>query len=195
MSAWIEMIRDENASAHLKEVLRDTQTPHGTVDNVMRVHSLRPSTMKGHFYLYKSVLHDPENSLPTWFQETLSSYVSILNKCEYSLANHWANACHLIGNIEKSTCIKSALDTGDLERAFTGTELALLRYAEKLTKSPELMKKSDVDKLKELEISDGEILEANQIICYFNYVNRTINGLGVSTTGDTVGYYKSNSKS
>ena len=57
------------------------------------------------------------------------------------------------------------------------------------------MKKSDVDNLKELEISDGEILEANQIICYFNYVNRTINGLGVSTTGDTVGYYKSNSKS
>ena len=189
------MIRDENASAHLKEVLRDTQTPHGTVDNVMRVHSLRPSTMKGHFYLYKSVLHDPENSLPTWFQETLSSYVSILNKCEYSLANHWANACHLIGNLERINDIKSALDTGDLEKAFKGTELAILRYAEKLTKTPNLMKKSDVDNLKELKISDGEILEANQIICYFNYVNRTINGLGVSTTGDTVGYYKSNSKS
>ena len=47
MSAWIKMIKDENASAHLKEVLRATQTPHGTVDNVMRVHSLRPSTMKG----------------------------------------------------------------------------------------------------------------------------------------------------
>ena len=195
MSAWIKMIRDENASAHLKEVLRATQTPHGTVDNVMRVHSLRPSTMKGHFYLYKSVLHDDENSLPTWFQETLSSYVSILNKCEYSLANHWANACHLIGNLERSNDIKSALDTGDLEKAFTGTELALLRYAEKLTRTPDLMKKSDVNNLKELEISDGEILEANQIICYFNYVNRTINGLGVSTTGDTVGYYKGNSKS
>ena len=38
-------------------------------------------------------------------------------------------------------------------------------------------------------LKDGEILEANQIICYFNYVNRTINGLGVSTTGDKVGYY------
>ena len=38
----------------------------------------------------------------------------------------------------------------------------------------------------------GSILEANQIICYFNYVNRTINGLGVTTKGDTVGYYKKN---
>ena len=36
---------------------------------------------------------------------------------------------------------------------------------------------------------EGEILEANQIICYFNYVNRSINGLGVTTQGDIVGYY------
>ena len=39
-------------------------------------------------------------------------------------------------------------------------------------------------------LDDGEILEANQIICYFNYVNRSINGLGVTTEGDIVGYYK-----
>ena len=49
--------------------------------------------------------------------------------------------------------------------------------------------KSDVDNLKDLGVGDGEILEANQIICYFNYVNRSINGLGVTTEGDIVGYY------
>ena len=53
------------------------------------------------------------------------------------------------------------------------------------------MVKSDVENLKNLGIQDGEILEANQIICYFNYVNRTINGLGVTTKGDKVGYYNS----
>ena len=51
------------------------------------------------------------------------------------------------------------------------------------------MKKSDIGILKKAGVEDGEILEANQIICYFNYVNRSINGLGVSTEGDTVGYY------
>ena len=40
-----------------------------------------------------------------------------------------------------------------------------------------------------LLLNKTKILEANQIICYFNYVNRSINGLGVSTEGDTVGYY------
>ena len=38
-------------------------------------------------------------------------------------------------------------------------------------------------------IDDGQILEANQIIGYFNYANRCLNGLGVSTDGDIVGFY------
>ena len=29
----------------------------------------------------------------------------------------------------------------------------------------------------------------NQIICYFNYANRLLNGLGVTMAGDVVGYY------
>ena len=47
MSAWIEMISDEDADEALLDVLKLARTPHGTVDNVMRVHSLRPNTMRG----------------------------------------------------------------------------------------------------------------------------------------------------
>ena len=190
MSAWIKMIEDHEAKQELKEAFNLARTPHGTVDNVMRVHSLRPSTMKGHIVLYKSVLHDETNTIPKWFQETISSYVSILNNCSYSLANHWKNAIHLIDNSEKSDAIKKALDKKKPEEVFTGKELAILKYSEKLTKNPSEMREEDVKELKKNNVSDGEILEANQIICYFNYVNRTINGLGVTTEGDIVGYYK-----
>jgi len=31
----------------------------------------------------------------------------------------------------------------------------------------------------------------SQIIGYFNYANRLLNGLGVSKDGDVLGYYKS----
>ena len=41
--------------------------------------------------------------------------------------------------------------------------------------SPAAMEKSDVDVLASEGLDDGEILEANQIIGYFNYVNRCIN--------------------
>lgn len=189
MSAWIKMISDEEADDALLDVLKLARTPHGTVDNVMRVHSLRPNTMRGHVVLYRAALHDGANTLPEWLQETISSYVSILNDCPYSLANHWANARHLIGDEARADAIEKALRDRTPEAAFDGAELALLRYAEKLTVSPGDMVAADVEALRATGVDDGQILEANQIIGYFNYVNRCLNGLGVTTDGDVVGYY------
>ena len=70
----------------------------------------------------------------------------------------------------------------------------MLKYAEKLTLRPSEMVQNDIIILRNSGVSDGEILEANQIICYFNYVNRSINGLGITTEGDKVGYYSSEKK-
>ena len=55
MSSWIEMISDADADADLLDALEGARTPHGTVDNVLRVHSLRPNSMRGHMALYKAV--------------------------------------------------------------------------------------------------------------------------------------------
>ena len=189
MSAWIRMLSDEEAGDDLREVLALARTPHGTVDNVMRVHSLRPNTLRGHVILYRAALHDDANTLPAWLQECIASYVSVLNECPYSLANHWANARHLIDDGARAARIEAALAARRPEEVFEGRELALMRYAEKLTLRPGSMEQADVGALSEAGFDDGEILEANQIIGYFNYANRCLNGLGVATDGDVVGYY------
>ncbi|WP_420395654.1 carboxymuconolactone decarboxylase family protein [Nioella sp.] len=190
MSAWIRMLSDDEADAPLKKALDFARTPHGTVDNVMRVHSLRPSTMNGHVVLYRACLHDDGNTVPMWFQEVISSYVSTLNDCPYSYANHWANARHLIGDDARADMVENALQAHRPEDAFDGAELAALRYAAKLTLYPGKIEKADVDALRAAGWDDGEILEINQIVGYFNYANRLLNGLGVTTDGDVVGYYK-----
>ena len=189
MTAWIRMLSDEEAGDDLREALALARTPHGTVDNVMRVHSLRPNTLRGHVVLYRAALHDDANTLPAWLQECIASYVSILNDCPYSLANHWANARHLIGDDDRAERIEAALAARRPEDAFEGRELALMRYAEKLTLRPGSMAETDARALFDTGLDDGEILEANQIIGYFNYANRCLNGLGVTTDGDVVGYY------
>ena len=189
MSAWIRMLSDEEAGDDLREALALARTPHGTVDNVMRVHSLRPNTLRGHVILYRAALHDDANTLPAWLQECIASYVSVLNECPYSLANHWANARHLIDDAARAARIEAALAARRPEEVFEGRELALMRYAEKLTLRPGSMEQADVGALSEAGLDDGEILEANQIIGYFNYANRCLNGLGVATDGDVVGYY------
>ncbi len=189
MAAWIKMINDEEADADLARAFNLARTPHGTVDNVMRVHSLRPHTMEGHLALYKSVLHHPATTLPLWFLEVVASYVSTVNNCLYSLTHHFDNACRLLDDAERSKAIRAAMRARKPEDAFEGRELALLRYAEKLTAWSGAMEPGDIDALHEVGCDDGEILEVNQVVAYFNYSNRVLNGLGVSTEGDEVGYY------
>ena len=51
------------------------------------------------------------------------------------------------------------------------------------------MVEADYDALGAAGATDEEILEVNQVTAYFNYSNRLLNGLGVSTDGDAIGYY------
>jgi uncharacterized peroxidase-related enzyme len=189
-AAWIRLVPVEEASGTLAEMYAKVKTPHGTVDNVMRAHSLRPHTMEGHVVLYRSVLHNPENTLPFLFLEVVASYVSMANRCDYSLTHHWANARRLIGDPARSDAVHAALRAERPEDAFAGRELALLRYAHKLTVAVGRMERADIDALRAAGADDGEILEVNQVCAYFNYSNRLLNGLGVTTEGDVIGYYK-----
>jgi uncharacterized peroxidase-related enzyme len=190
MSAWIDMVPVDDAQGELREMYELVKTPHGTVDNVMRAHSLRPATMKGHVTLYRSVLHNENNVLPFWFLEVVASYTSLLNRCDYSFSHHFTNARNLIGDDARSDRIYQAFVAREPEREFSGRELAFLQYTECLTTDVAHIDKTVFDRMKEAGASDGEILEVNQVVAYFNYSNRLLNGLGVTTEGDTVGYYR-----
>ena len=189
MSACIKMVPLEEATGYLREMYEKVKTPHGTVDNVMRAHSLRPRTMEGHVVLYRSVLHSPDNTLPLWLLELVASYTSIINQCAYSLTHHFANARRLLRDERRADAIYDALIAQQPEGQFAGKELAILRYTGKLTDAVGKMNPDDVAALRAAGCSDGEILEVNQVCAYFNYSNRLLNGLGVTTEGDVIGYY------
>ena len=59
----------------------------------------------------------------------------------------------------------------------------------KLTVDVGTMEATGIDALRAAGCNDGEILEVNQVVAYFSYSNRLLNGLGVTTEGDVVGYY------
>ena len=84
----------------------------------------------------------------------------------------------------------SILQADQPELCFEGKQLALLQYAAKLTTEVTSMEYTDIENLKAVGCDDGEILEVNQVVAYFNYSNRILNGLGVTTEGDVLGYYQ-----
>jgi uncharacterized peroxidase-related enzyme len=188
MTAWIEMIEYDGSSGYLRELYDRVKGPGGKIDNVMKVHSLRPHTMEGHSALYKSVLHHKGNSMPVWFLECLGIYTSLANKCDYSVAHHFAGLTRLLNDEARAGAIYKAFVAAAPEKVFAGKELALLRYVRKLTLEPQAMEEADVKAARAAGASDAEIFEANQVCAYFNYSNRLLNGLGVATKGDVLGY-------
>jgi len=58
-------------------------------------------------------------------------------------------------------------------------EKSIIPYARKLTSTPYLCKRKDIELLRSVGLSDKAILQINLVINYFNYVNRLADGLGV----------------
>lgn len=191
--SWIKTIAPEEAAGKLKEIYNRVSTPNKRVDNILQVHSLRPHTLEGHMNLYKNVLHHKENTLPKWFLETIGVYVSLLNNCSYCVDHHFAGLQKLIPDNKKTSAIREALESGQLEKYFSGKELLLLDYAKNLSLTPASIQQSDIELLQSNSIDDGEILEVNQVTSYFCYANRTVLGLGTTTKGDELGLSPANS--
>ena len=185
--AFIKTISYKEATGALKRLYDKVKGPNDNVDNIMSIHSLRPHTMKGHMALYKNVLHNSNNTLPKWFLETIGVYVSILNNCDYCIDHHFEGLKRLLNNDEKSTIIKKKLITNSYESIFNKDYYLVLRYAEMLTKAPDSITNNVIHEIKNQGISDGELLEINQVVSYFNYANRTVLGLGVNTKCDILG--------
>lgn len=56
---------------------------------------------------------------------------------------------------------------------------ALCVYALALTREPAGIEESDLEALREAGLDDRALVDANQVVSYFNYVNRIADGLGV----------------
>jgi len=184
---WIRIVPYEAAEGRLKKLYNRIKGPDGRVDNIMLVHGLRPHSLEGHMTLYKYVLHHSANTVPKWLLETIGVYVSSLNRCGYCVEHHFAGLTRLLGDDGRAAAIRKALEADAPEHAFSGRELAALRYARALTLAPGEIGKDMIATLRDAGYDDGEILEINQVTAYFAYANRTVLGLGVTTEGDTLG--------
>lgn len=192
--SWIETVSTRAAAGRLRELYERVAGPGGKVDNVLRIHSLRPHTLEAHMALYKNVLHHRGNKLPKWILETIGIYVSLLNGCDYCVAHHFAGLNRLLQDAKRAREISAALEAGVFEKAFAPRERAILAYARQLTQSPVEIRETLIEAMRAAGLDDGEILEVNQVASYFAYVNRTVLGLGVTTEGDTLGLSPNDSK-
>ncbi|MEM7281279.1 MAG: peroxidase-related enzyme [Pseudomonadota bacterium] len=189
---WITTIPYEDAEEDLRQTYDRVAGKGQQIDNILMAHSLRPHTLVGHMTLYKSVLHHYGNKIPKSFLEVVGVLVSTLNQCRYCVDHHATGLRRLVNNDalfdammeQVSAMVKtSSCD----EQVFSPQEQTAMRYAKLLTQTPDLVSAESIDTLRKTGLDDGEILEINQVVAYFCYANRTVLGLGVTTSGEELG--------
>ena len=193
--SWIENNRfSKKPKGDSKQIYHRIAGPDGYIDNIMLVHSLRPHSLTGHMVLYKNVLHHRDNLVPRWFLETIGVYVSKLNGCDYCYAHHLAGLTQLIekDHLER---IQDAINHDRwADPVFEKKYQMALRYTRILTIDVAHVSETNVEDMRQAGLSDGEILEINQVASYFAYANRTVMGLGGTISEDILGMSPSNSE-
>ncbi len=61
--------------------------------------------------IYKYVLHHRDNTIPKWFLETIGTYVSYLNKCDYCFEHHFVGLKRNLKDDPRADAIRNAIAT------------------------------------------------------------------------------------
>jgi hypothetical protein len=82
-AAWIETIQEHDAEGLLRELYeREWDRKHNLVDNILKVHSLHPETLRAHIDMYRTVMYG-QSKVSRTEREMIGVVVSAINKCHY----------------------------------------------------------------------------------------------------------------
>jgi alkylhydroperoxidase family enzyme len=80
--AWIKMISEDKAQGMLKTLYKKYGNPFEGVDNILKIHSLKPESLRHHYELYKYLCAGP-SGLSRMQREMIAVVVSKTNDCHY----------------------------------------------------------------------------------------------------------------
>ena len=81
--AWIEIIAEDAAVGELAELYDAYRAPQtGVVDNILKIHSLNPPTLRDHAQLYTTLMFG-KSGLTRPEREMIGVVVSVENRCLY----------------------------------------------------------------------------------------------------------------
>lgn len=182
---FIKTIEPEQAEGSLKQVYKNLIESRGKLAEVHKIQSLNPDALVAHMELYMTVMFG-KSHLKRYQREMLGVVTSAANRCDYCI-NHHEQALLAYWKDEAKTR-QLISDRSKLE--IPETDHLLCNLAERLTLNKEPDYAEEIKGLQNAGIEDRAILDAVQVIAYFNFVNRMVLGLGVEFTEEEMKGYK-----
>lgn len=125
---------------------------------------------------YHDVLLRGEGPLSIAQRELIATYVSSLNACSFCFGAHKIYA--KVFGVDESVidAVIADLDTAPIDNNFK----PILSYVKKLTRLPAKLRDQDAQDVYAAGWSERALYDAIQICALFNFMNRIIEGTGVS---------------
>jgi uncharacterized peroxidase-related enzyme len=178
---WIRTVPWAEAEGPLKDAYEWQAAKLGEPAEFTMLGSLYPAIVEERLRLYRAVEGCP-SAIPE-AERQLAAYVT-------SLANgtaHCASGLRLkLGALGVDESVLAAVEADPLA-ARTGDDRldAVCSHAAKLTRRPTEMTEADLDELRAHGYSDLDLIDLNNMVAYYNYINRVVNGLGLTTVMTT----------
>jgi uncharacterized peroxidase-related enzyme len=172
--AWIKTIEPGEATGELKAEYENAVRRAGKVFNILKVQSLNASALEASMRMYLATMYGP-SGLSRAEREMLATVVSWANHCFYWIEAHGEDLRKESHDPELAEHIKQNYEFASL----SPRQKALCKFAELLTRTPSAVRPQDLNTLRLQGLGDRDILDAVEVISYFNYINRVADALGV----------------
>jgi uncharacterized peroxidase-related enzyme len=171
---WIATVAPEEATGLLAKAYDHQREVLGRVTGITRLGSLYPELVAERLRLYDVVEATPSH-IPEWARRAVILTVTILNGCDFCTAS---NSEKLAAAGRAELALSIARDPIGSTSGDAAVDV-LLAYARRLTLEPAAVEESDVAALRQAGWDDMDILDLNNLVAYYAYVNRITSGLGL----------------
>lgn len=181
MDAWITTIPWDEATGELADAYNWQAASLGEPAEFTMLGSLYPAIVDERLRLYRTVENCP-SSLDAIERQAAAWVVSLLNGTD-----HCASGLSLkLTSLGLADDAKAAIASNPAAPNTGQPRLdAILAHAAKLTSEPTNMDRSDLDTLRAHGLDDLDLVDLNNMISYYNYINRVVMGLGLRSTMST----------
>ena len=171
--ARITIINDQNIPERVSAIFKDIEQAFGRIPNLFRTYAYHPPLLEANWQKVKQVMM--EGTLSRKAKEAIAVLVSKDNGCKYCVAAH-EGALSAIGvSPEEVHTIENDLDRAD----FDPKEMALIKLARKANSEPLHGTDDEFAELRQLGVSDAEIVEALGVMELFTAFNKFLDILQV----------------
>ncbi len=140
----------------------------GFVPNVLRAYAFAPAKLQAFADMYNDLML-AESGLSKLEREMIAVAVSSVNHCYYCLTAHGAAVRQLSGNPALGEQLVMNYRAAE---GLTPKQVAMLDFADKLTRNPHAIVEADRQALRDAGFSDRDIWDIAAVASFFNMSNR-----------------------